>query len=68
MSGAAVNIDAPAPENMEAQRSRLAWEAEQTEEGLADVRAGRIISHEAVKAWVASWGTANELPPPEPGQ
>lgn len=35
--------------------------------GLADVAAGRVISHEAVKRWLLSWGTENELPPPECG-
>jgi len=35
--------------------------------GLADIAAGRVISHEAVKRWLLSWGTDNELPPPECG-
>lgn len=30
----------------------------------ADVAAGRTISHDAVKRWLASWGTAR--PPPRP--
>ena len=34
-------------------------------EGLADLDAGRVISHEAMKAWLLSWGTAEELPPPQ---
>ncbi|MES2097655.1 MAG: CopG family transcriptional regulator [Pseudomonadota bacterium] len=33
----------------------------------ADVKAGRLISHEAVKRWVASLGTANPLPRPRVG-
>ncbi|WP_413207859.1 hypothetical protein [Rhodospirillum sp. A1_3_36] len=33
-------------------------------EGLADVEAGRVISHEDMTAWLESWGTENELPPP----
>jgi predicted transcriptional regulator len=36
-------------------------------EGLADVEAGRVISHEAMKAWLLSWGKPDELPPPEIG-
>ena len=40
---------------------------EATAEGIADIEAGRTISHEAVKAWLLSWGTPNELPPPKVG-
>jgi predicted transcriptional regulator len=29
-------------------------------------RSGESIPLEAAEAWVRSWGTANELPPPEP--
>ncbi len=36
-------------------------------EGLDDVAAGRVISGEAVLAWMKSWFTENELPPPECG-
>ena len=36
-------------------------------EGLADIAAGRVISGEAIKRWLRSWGTANELPPPQIG-
>jgi predicted transcriptional regulator len=35
------------------------------EEGMADARAGRTIPLEAVKRWLLSWGSENELPPPE---
>jgi predicted transcriptional regulator len=35
--------------------------------GEADIAAGRVISHEAMKAWLLSWGTADELPPPRVG-
>jgi hypothetical protein len=34
------------------------------EEARADVRAGRIVSFRAVKAWVESLDTPWELPPP----
>jgi predicted transcriptional regulator len=33
----------------------------------ADFSAGRVISHKAMKAWLLSWGTPGELPPPEVG-
>ena len=36
-------------------------------EAEADIAAGRVISHEAMTAWLLSWGTPNELPPPEIG-
>ena len=36
-------------------------------QGEADIAAGRVISHEAMKAWLLSWGTPNELPPPKVG-
>ena len=39
-----------------------------TERGLADIEAGRVISHEAVKRWLMSWGTDNPLPPPKCGE
>ena len=37
-------------------------------QAMADIEAGRFISHEAVMRWVASWGTEDELPPPECGE
>ncbi len=36
--------------------------------GIADVKAGRTVSHEAVMRWVASWGTDNPLPRPKWGE
>lgn len=39
-------------------------EALAVEEGLADVRAGRVVEGEAVMRWLESWGSENELPPP----
>lgn len=40
-------------------------DAQADAEALADLKAGRTVSHEAVKAWLQSWGTVDELPPPE---
>lgn len=33
----------------------------------ADVQAGRVISHEAVKRWIGSWGSDKPLPRPPAG-
>jgi prevent-host-death family protein len=33
--------------------------------GLADLDAGRVVPGEEVERWLASWGTADELPPPQ---
>jgi predicted transcriptional regulator len=30
-----------------------------------DVRSGHYIKHEDMKAWLLSWGTSRELPPPK---
>lgn len=45
-----------------------AAEAAADARALEDIRAGRIISHEAVKRWLESWGTENPLPRPECGE
>jgi predicted transcriptional regulator len=37
-------------------------------EAEADVAAGQIISHKAIKRWLLSWGKPNELPPPKCGE
>ncbi|ODT89787.1 CopG family transcriptional regulator [Phenylobacterium sp. SCN 70-31] len=36
--------------------------------GQADFAAGRVISHEAMKRWLLSWGASDELPPPKCGE
>ena len=33
----------------------------------ADVKAGRLISHDAVKRWIGSWGTDKPLQRPKAG-
>jgi predicted transcriptional regulator len=33
----------------------------------ADVRAGRLVPHEKVRRWLASWGGAKRLPRPRSG-
>jgi predicted transcriptional regulator len=32
---------------------------------LEDIRLGRVIPHEEVRAWLETWGTPDEKPPPE---
>jgi predicted transcriptional regulator len=34
---------------------------------MADIDAGRFITHEAVVRWLKSWGAENESPPPKCG-
>ncbi len=34
---------------------------------IADLDAGRSVSGDAVKRWLRSWGTPDELPPPRVG-
>ena len=41
-----------------------AWQVAAVEEGLADVEAGRVISHEEMRQWLLSWGKDDELEPP----
>jgi predicted transcriptional regulator len=63
-------VDAEAsavPETDDAKRTRLAWEADRIEEALTSARAGHVVSHGAVKAWVESWDTPDELPSPVAG-
>ncbi|WEX08158.1 hypothetical protein [Chelativorans sp. AA-79] len=35
-------------------------------ERVAEADKGIFVSEEAMHRWVGSWGTENELPPPEP--
>ncbi|MDP1736442.1 MAG: CopG family transcriptional regulator [Caulobacter sp.] len=45
-----------------------AEEGRRIAEADADIAAGRVISHEAMMRWVRSWGTPDELPPPQCGE
>ena len=40
-------------------------EAAADAEGLADIEAGRVIPHDEIVAWLATWGTPEERPAPE---
>jgi len=42
-------------------------EAKSEARAEADVKAGRVISHEAVRRWLSSWGSAKRLPRPRVG-
>ena len=44
-----------------------AHDARHLADALADVAAGRVISHTSMKAWLLSWGTPDELPSPQVG-
>ena len=37
------------------------------QKAMADMDAGRFVTHQAVVRWLKSWGTENELPPPKCG-
>jgi len=63
-------MDTPIPVNpaeTDAERRARLEEEERLLEA-AEVEADRIgtISARDIQVWVESWGTANELPPPEP--
>ncbi len=55
----------PPPEPSLSEQIDAVAEEEALDNAEADVRAGRLISHEATSRWLRSWGTPNELPPPE---
>lgn len=40
------------------------WKLAEIQAGLAEAEAGETVPHEKVAAWLRSWGTDNELPPP----
>jgi predicted transcriptional regulator len=41
-----------------------AWQIAHIKEGIEQLDRGEFIPHEEVDAWLESWGTSNELPPP----
>ncbi len=51
-------------ERQELEQSR--WQ--ETLQAMESVAQGRVVSGEAVAAWLQSWGTDNELSPPKAGQ
>ena len=40
------------------------WQLEEIEAGIADLDAGRTVSHDHAKAWLESWGSGSERTPP----
>jgi predicted transcriptional regulator len=57
----------PEPAIFEDESEAAAADAAAIAEARADIKAGRVISHAAMKRWLLSWGTPDELPPPEIG-
>jgi predicted transcriptional regulator len=45
---------------------RARWK--ETLEAMDSVAQGKVVPGEAVHAWLRSWGSADELPPPEMGR
>lgn len=41
------------------------WQVSGIKRAIASLDHGKGVPHESVTAWVASWGTKNEKPPPE---
>ena len=60
--------EAPAPDFDLFEEIDEEAEAAADADAEADFDAGRIISHEAMMRWIKSWGTPDELPPPECGE
>jgi hypothetical protein len=58
----------PRDETAEEKAERIAREAVMIAEARASVAAGRVVSFEAVSAWVDSLGTDHELPVPQSGR
>ncbi len=42
------------------------WHLHEIEAGMADLKAGRVVPHDKVEAWLASWGKPGEKAPPTP--
>lgn len=58
---AAVLISPAAFEEIRARQRDL----EAVARGLAEARAGRLVDHRKVKAWLESWGSDHETEPPQ---
>ena len=44
------------------------WQVSAIEAGIASLDREGGIAHEAVRDWIESWGTDDELDPPKPGR
>lgn len=40
------------------------WQVDHIEQGLADMRAGRVVEHDRVTDWLETWGTDEETDAP----
>ena len=58
----------PCSETVAAKRRRIAWETARIAEARASGAAGRVVSSEAVDAWIDSLGTDHEQTPPRSGR
>jgi len=61
-------MNKPAPELTAFEPADGAAEVRAVAEAEAQVLAGKVISHDAVRRWLKSWGTPDELPPPKCGE
>mgnify|MGYP005817008917 CR=1 FL=1 len=48
------------------EQAQTRWQ--ETLQAMESVARGEVVSGEAVHAWLRSWGTPEELPPPKIGQ
>lgn len=44
------------------------WQVSAIDAGIASLDGEGGIAHEAVREWIESWGTDNELDPPKPSR
>jgi RHH-type rel operon transcriptional repressor/antitoxin RelB len=44
------------------------WQIAGIKDAIASIKQEGMIAHEDMEAWVNSWGTESELPPPKPTQ
>jgi predicted transcriptional regulator len=40
------------------------WQVKAINEGIKSADAGRVVEHDKVDAWLATWGTDKETEPP----
>ncbi len=48
------------------EQEQVRWE--ETLRAMESVAQGKVVSGEAVHAWLRSWGSSKELPPPKAGK
>ncbi|MGH8085990.1 MAG: hypothetical protein ACREPV_12055 [Lysobacter sp.] len=55
-------MSAPAGPHTRASLEQVRWQ--ETLEAMASVGQGKLVAGDVVHAWLDSWGSAGELPPP----